>query len=178
MEMDERINSELESLKIQNILLEKELDLWRMRSESAEEELRQLKATIRLSACKITTLMDSPAASIPPPPPPPPPMPSFSLNSLNTNKSRSRSDSQTSLTFSGAINDAQTKLQHTQNDSKDTRIATGRTNWNFLILLSLSLSLSCSPLTLCQLCAYLSISYSYIHTLDRKHWKGSKFSLT
>lgn len=137
MEMDERINSELESLKIQNILLEKELDLWRMRSESAEEELRQLKATIRLSACKMTTLMDSPAASIPPPPPPPP---SFSLNSLNTNKSRSRSDSQTSLTFSGAINDAQTKLQHTQNDSKDTRIATGRTNWNFLILLSLSLS--------------------------------------
>lgn len=123
--MEERINSELESLKIQNELLEKELDLWRMRAESAEEELRQLKATIRLSACKLETHMDSPAASIPLPPPPPP-MPSFSLNSLNTNtnNTRSRSNSQT---FSGAISDAQSKLQHTQSDSKDTRIATGRT---------------------------------------------------
>lgn len=158
MEMDERINSELESLKIQNILLEKELDLWRMRSESAEEELRQLKATIRLSACKMTTLMDSPAASIPPPPPPP----SFSLNSLNTNKSRSRSDSQTSLTFSGAINDAQTKLQHTQNDSKDTRIATGRTNWNFLILLSLSLSLMFTPYFMSIVC--ISLYFLFIYT--------------
>jgi hypothetical protein len=97
-----------------------------MRAESAEEELRQLKATIRLSASKLETLMDSPKSQLPPPPPPPPPpMPSFTLNShLNTNNIiRSRSNSQT---LSDAISGAQYKLQHSQNESKETKIATGR----------------------------------------------------
>lgn len=124
VELEERLNEELESLKIQVKLLESELDISRMRAESTEEELRQLKASLRLSA-KMTEMDASTheAKEIPkPPPPPPPPMPNL-LNSTQTNSTfRSRSNSQT---LNDAINDAQQKLQQT-GELKRVKQATGR----------------------------------------------------
>jgi hypothetical protein len=128
--MEERINSELESLKVQNQLLETELEIARMRAENAEEELRQIKATIRLSVSQMDTVMDASNVAmnipLPPPPPPnippPPPMPSFNLHS-QTNKIRSRSNSQT---LSDALSDAQQKLQSTSDSKETTKQATGR----------------------------------------------------
>jgi type IV secretory pathway VirB10-like protein len=125
-ELEERLNEEVESLKIQVKLLESELEISRMRAESTDEELRQLKATLRLSA-KMTEMDASTsheeAKEIPkPPPPPPPPMPNL-LNSTQTNSTfRSRSNSQT---LNDAINDAQQKLQQTS-ESKKAKQATGR----------------------------------------------------
>lgn len=126
--MEERINSELETLKVQYQLLETELEIARMRAENAEEELRQIKATIRLSVSQMDTVMDASNVAmnipLPPPPPipPPPPMPSFNLHS-QTNKIRSRSNSQT---LSDALSDAQHRLQHTSDSKETTKKATGR----------------------------------------------------
>lgn len=136
--MDERINSELESLKIQNHLLETELEISRMRAESAEEELRQLKATLRLSASKLETLIDAPSIETlppPPPPPPPPPMPSLLLRTQNTNTIRSRSNPQT---LSDALSEF--KLQPAQSESKETmKIATGRKNLPHLLHITITI---------------------------------------
>lgn len=125
-EMEERINSELESLKVQNQLLETELEIARMRAENAEEELRQIKATIRLSVSQLDSAMDASNVAmnipLPPPPPPPPPMPTFNLYS-QTNKIRSRSNSQS---LSDALSDAQQKLHHTSDSKETTKKATGR----------------------------------------------------
>jgi hypothetical protein len=121
-EIEERLNSEVESLKIQVKLLESELEISRMQAESSEEELRQLKATLRMSV-KVTEMDASTheAAEIPkPPPPPPPPMPNF-LNSTNIGF-RSRSNSQT---LNSAISDAAQNLQQT-GELKMTKKATGR----------------------------------------------------
>lgn len=118
-EIEDRVNSEVESLKIQVKLLETELEISRMRAESCEEELRQLKATLRLSAKNIGESTNAPSTSSNIPPPPPPPM--FLLNS-QPNTFRSRSNSQ-SLTE--AINDAQQKLQHATELKVETK-ATGR----------------------------------------------------
>lgn len=134
IEIEERLNSEIESLKIQVNLLETELEISRMRAESSEEELRQLKASLRLSA-KVTEMdastskYDERAKEIPkPPPPPPPPMPNL-LNSSQTNSTfRSRSNSQT---LNDAINDAQQKLQQSS-EFKKVKKATGRKR-NFFI---------------------------------------------
>lgn len=99
-----------------------------MRAENAEEELRQIKATIRLSVSQMDTAIDAPSVAmnipLPPPPPipPPPPMPSFNLHS-QSNKSRSRSNSQS---LSDAITDAQHKLQQTSDSKETTKKATGR----------------------------------------------------
>lgn len=118
-DLEERINAEVESLKLQIELLESELEISRMRAENSEEELRVLKATIRLSA-KIDS-MDALTIneSVPPLPPPPPPMPNL-LNSNNIFRLRSNSQ-----TLNIAINDAQHKLQQTS-ELKNAKKATGR----------------------------------------------------
>lgn len=133
-EIEERLNSEVESLKIQVKLLESELEISRMRAESCEEELRQLKATLRLSAKMTemdasTSTNDDAAKEIPkPPPPPPPPMPNLLNSTLTNNAFRSRSNSQT---LNDAINDAQQKLQQTSELIKAKK-ATGRKRNFFL----------------------------------------------
>lgn len=131
-ETEERLNSEIESLKIQVKLFDSELEISRMRAESTEEELRQLKASLRLSA-KVTKMDASTSTQedtqeIPkPPPPPPPPMPNL-LNSAQTKSAfRSRSNSQT---LNDAINDAQQKLQQTS-ELKKTKQSTGRNEISF-----------------------------------------------
>lgn len=114
----------MESLRIRLELMETELELSKQQTEIAEEELRQLKASIRLSAKytaidsmpTITTILTKP----PPPPPPPPPMP---IINQNTNI-RSRSGS---LTLSDAI--AAQKLNHQSNGQQQlilSKKATGR----------------------------------------------------
>lgn len=126
--MEERINSELESLKIQVKLLETELEISRMRAESCEEELRQLKATLRLSAKAFE--VDSSSSEIPKLPPPPPPLPPPPpVNPFNTtnNAFRSRSNSQT---MTDAITDAQQKLQQSS-ELKIAKKATGR-DWKHI----------------------------------------------
>lgn len=105
-------NAELDSLKIQVKLLETELEISRMRAESSEEECRQLKATIRISA-KLTSVEQLSAPV--PPPPPPPPLPNFT----KTNSSLSNAQN-----FNDAITDAQQNL-HQTDDSKLSRKATG-----------------------------------------------------
>lgn len=128
--MQEQIHPEVESLKIQVSLLESELEISRMRAESAEEELRQLKATIRLSA-RITAVDSATSTyddakeipTAPPLPPPPPPMPTNLLNSAQTNNAfRSRSNSQT---LNDAISSAQQTL-HQTSELKKAKKATGR----------------------------------------------------
>ncbi|KAG5670984.1 hypothetical protein PVAND_001210 [Polypedilum vanderplanki] len=131
-EMELKISSELETLKVQIQLLETELEISRMRAENAEEELRQLKATIRMSASKFSEMdavKASSSSTAPIAPPPPPPLPNFnvpttSTNTLPTNKGfRSRSNSQT---LSDAISDAQHKLQHgTMSNETKEKTATG-----------------------------------------------------
>jgi hypothetical protein len=126
--MEDKINSELETMKIQIELLETELEISRLRADNAEEELRQFKAAIRLSAKFndskefITQTDDIPVPPPPPPPPPAPPLPLFNLHSSQANTNRSRSNS---LTLSDAISDAQQRLQQT-NETKVERKATGR----------------------------------------------------
>lgn len=157
-EIEERINSEVESLKIQVNLLESELEISRMRAESSEEELRQLKATLRLSA-KVTEIdaststHDDETKEIPkPPPPPPPPMPNL-LNTTQTNNTfRSRSNSQT---LNDAINDAQQKLQQTS-ELKNSKKATGRKR-NFF---SHRLFRSLSPFSSARKSTYMSNPFS------------------
>jgi len=128
--MEERINSEVESLKIQVQLLETELEISRNRAENAEEELRQFKATIRLSAKMEFTATDSEKPKqVPPPPPPPPPPPMFSYVPQNTIRSRSNSQNEQSL--SDAINNAQNSLQNT-GSRKNSKASTGRMIHRFL----------------------------------------------
>lgn len=117
-DLEERINAEVESLKLQIKLLESELEISRMRAENSEEELRILKATIRLSA-KMDSMDAITINESMPPPPPPPPMPNL-LNSNNIFRSRSNSQ-----TLNTAINDAQLKLQQTS-ELKNAKKATGR----------------------------------------------------
>ncbi|KAL7025429.1 hypothetical protein ACKWTF_013471 [Chironomus riparius] len=125
-EMEERINSEVESLKIQVQLLEIELETSRNRAENAEEELRQFKATIRLSAKMDFTATDSEIEKpkmVPPPPPPPPPPPMFDFGTQVT--IRSRSNSQTEQSLSDAISNAQNTLTNTSS-RKNMKASTGR----------------------------------------------------
>lgn len=105
-------------MKLQIKLLESELEISRMRAENSEEELRILKATIRLSA-KMDSMDAITINESMPPPPPPPPMPNL-LNSNNIFRSRSNSQ-----TLNTAINDAQLKLQQTS-ELKNAKKATGR----------------------------------------------------
>lgn len=121
------MNSEVESLKIQVRLLEKELEISRMRAESCEEDLRQLKATLRLSAKNAgeSTAAPSKSSEIPVPPPTPPPPPMFLFTS-QPDTCRSRSNSQT---LNEAISDAQQKLQH----ASDLKVATKATGRNELM---------------------------------------------
>jgi len=113
---------EIEELKIQVQLLETELELSRHRLDGCEEENRQLKATIRLSAKIELTAMDSSdiPSNIPAPPPMPPPMP---LMTAQSTAFRSRSNSQT---LSDAISSAQQSLQQTSDSKGSVKKATGR----------------------------------------------------
>jgi hypothetical protein len=128
-EVQEQISSEIESLKVQMQLLENELEISRMRAEGAEEELRQLKASLRQSNSNLISSESSrsqqnithPPA---PPPPPPPPMPNFKSNIILPS-TRSRSNS---LTMNDAINEAQQKLQQSSCGNISTKEATGRRN--------------------------------------------------
>lgn len=121
--MEERINSEVESLKIQVKLLETELEISRMRAESCEEELRQLKATLRLSAKALAQdSLSNEIPKLPPLPPPPPPPPPVNLFNTSNDAFRSRSNSRT---LTDAINDAQQKLQQSS-ELKIAKKATGR----------------------------------------------------
>lgn len=121
-EIQRSVNSEVESLRIRLELMETELEISKQQTENAEDELRQLKASIRLSA-KYTAIDSVPTLTTslpPPPPPPPPPMP---LINQNTNI-RSRSGS---LTLSDAI--AAQKLNHQSNGQQQMALskkATGR----------------------------------------------------
>lgn len=132
-EVQEQISSEIESLKVQMQLLENELEISRMRAESAEEELRQLKASLRQSHSNLISPDSESSQSsrsqpnIPkPPPPPPPPMPNFISNATILPSSRSRSNS---LTMNDAINEAQQKLQQSSCGNISTsKEATGRRN--------------------------------------------------
>lgn len=135
-EVQEQISVEIETIRVQMQLLENELTISRMRAESAEEELRQLKATLRLSHSNLVpSQMDASTSTSPsirsheqampplPPPPPPPPMPNF-ISNPTLPSSRSRSNS---FSLNDAINEAQQKLQQNScgNISKG---ATGRRN--------------------------------------------------
>lgn len=112
----------MESLRIRLELMETELEISKQQTENAEEEFRQLKASIRLSA-KYTAIDSMPTfttALPPPPPPPPPPMPLIN----QTTNIRSRSGS---LTLSDAI--AAQKLTHQSNGQQQMTLskkATGR----------------------------------------------------
>lgn len=101
--MEARVNSELESLKVQLQLLETELEIARNRAENAEEELRQFRASIRLSAKMELTAVD--AEPKPPIPPPPPPLPLFNSTI------RSRNNSQTNESLRDAISQAPNLLK-------------------------------------------------------------------
>lgn len=132
-EVQERLSAEVESLKIQMQMLESELDISRMRADSAEEELRQLKATLRKSGANIISQMDcapaiitdeeqqKPAQPPPPPPPPAPPMPAnFGIFNPTLQRSRSNSD-----TLFDAIGEAQQRLHQTCTEPRK-KGATGR----------------------------------------------------
>lgn len=142
-EVQEQISAEVESLKIQMQMLESELTISRMRADNAEEELRQLKATLRMSDSNLVSQMDCasnasattekhhnetapPSASLPPPPPPPPPppMPNLFPNALS-NISRSRSQS---VPLIEAIGIAQQNLIQNggEHDEHEVKKATGR----------------------------------------------------
>lgn len=131
-EFQERLSSEVETLKVQLQMLETELEISRMRAENAEEELRQLTATIRMSGANLVSQMDSMPVDIvqenlPPVPPPPPPMPANLI--LSPPNTRSRSGS---VTLSDAIGDAHQRLHQTTTEQRD-RKATGRNGISFSV---------------------------------------------
>jgi hypothetical protein len=141
-EVQEHISAEVETLKVQIQLLENELTISRMRADSAEEELQQLKATLRLSQSNLiskdaSTSSDS-HSTVPniPLPPPPPPMPNFSSFNPSLPSSRSRSNS---FTLNDAINEAQQKLQQ----SSCGNISKGATGRKMKRRFSLTLSSFC-----------------------------------
>lgn len=122
-EIQRSVNSEVESLRIRLELMDTELEISKQQTENAEEELRQLKASIRLSA-KYTAIdsMTTLTTSLPPPPPPPPPPPMPLINQTTNIRSRSGS-----LSLSDAI--AAQKLNHQSNGQQQMALskkATGR----------------------------------------------------
>ncbi|CAO1435112.1 unnamed protein product [Diamesa hyperborea] len=124
-EIQRSVNSEVESLRIRLELMDTELEISKQQTESAEEELRQLKASIRLSA-KYTAIDSMPTltTSLPPPPPPPPPMPLIN----QTTNIRSRSGS---LSLSDAI--AAQKLNHQSNGQQQMALSKKATGLDAVI---------------------------------------------